>query len=110
MFFISNTSSSDFAESYLIGQVEGDKHHRLLQLIHRIKNSEDPDLIGSGKKDFLDLVLTVRKPFDYELEMYDSILNDIFNGKFAYNIPRVTTDKNRRIIRKPKLKKQQRLS
>lgn len=110
MFFISNTSSSDFAESYLLGQVEGEKHHRLLQLIHRIKNTENKDLLDSGKKDYLDLVLTVQKPFDYEIEMYDTLLNEIFDGKLTYNIPKVTTDQNKQRIRKSKPKKQQTLS
>jgi hypothetical protein len=90
--------------------VEGEKHDRLLQLVQRIKKSKDPELVLSGKKDFLDLVLTVRKPFDYELEMYDALLTEIFDNKLDYNVPGVTTTNNRERIGKDIIKKQQSLT
>lgn len=105
------TPTSDFnPDHHLLDLVEGGKHDRLLQLIQRIEHSKDPDLILSGKKDFLDLVLTVKKPFDYELDMYDALLSEIFNGKLDYNVPRVTTPTNRKRLGKDKIRKQRSLS
>jgi hypothetical protein len=108
---LNNTPTSDFQiESFLTEQAEGGKHDRLLQLIQRIKKSKDKELILSGKKDFLDLVLTVKEPFDYELDMYDSILTEIFDNKLDYNIPGVTTLQNRERIGKDAIQKQRSLS
>lgn len=75
----------------------------------RIEESDDRELVTSGKKDFLDLVLTVKEPFDFELNMYDTLLTEIFDGKLDYNVPGVTTLQNKQRVRKRNIKKQESL-
>lgn len=105
------TPTSNFnPDHHLVDLVEAGKHDRLLQLIQRIEHSKDPDLVESGKKDFLDLVLTVKKPFEYELGVYDALLTEIFDGKLDYNVPGVTTLKNRERLGKDIIRKQQSLT
>lgn len=108
--FNQTTPASNFIEQPTLNLTESEKHDQLTKLIHRIKTNQEPGLTTGAKKDFLDLVLKVEDPTIEELEMYDALLKEIFDNRLDYNIPGVTTNKNKKRLNKAHRKKQKSLS
>ena len=84
---------------------ENEKHQRLEQLIERIKTSKDLELIDTEKKDYIDLILTIKHPTKEELDVYDELITEILNGEFKYNIIGVTDTPKARKVKKKKSQK-----